>query len=461
MKKFTRTIAAVITAITMTAAAVPTGAYAADVVNTAVQQDIIKGTIELNDTKEYFYSDEYFSKPGSEINEHMRTMSAALEFSLNGTGTEYYNLLENIGFTDVRADDMYKTGADTIGSVIAHKVIDGAPVVAVAIRGNGYAQEFSSNFKAGTEGDAKGFSEAAQKVEARVKDYVSCKGFEHAKYWVVGYSRSGAVANLVGRDMNKDNEGFRTSFDDIYTYTFEAPNASADDTCFENIHNIYDRNDLVPCIYPESWGIFLNGVKEEISGEDVAVDKKVMDLLSKGFMSSTGTTTANEANNNLVKLLADNISRETFSTNIEEHLGKIMNIWFSMNRAKREAVNKFLDQMLKCAKADIFKAIPVVAGILSDPTSEKSINGMAEFFEDSIDKASKIVNNPFTAEETETFKAALRPIFKVFMPVIKKDFDNSMTTIFTVIGNVSTIISTHYNHNVFDKLTKLDSFYAD
>lgn len=449
INRIKRTVAAFIAAVTITTTTIPTFVY-------ADEAELIKGTIELNDTKEYFYSDDYFRAPGSQPNEHLRTMSAAFDFTLDGTTTDYYNLLDNIGFTNIQAYDMYTTSKDTIGTVIAHKMIDGTPVIAVAVRGKGYAQEWNSNVIAGSEGDAQGFSVASKKVEERVKEYVAANGFDHVKYWLVGYSRAGAVANLVGRDINMDTETFKTSFDDIYTYTFEAPNSSVDGSCFENIHNVYDKNDFVTYLFPESWGFHSNGIKEEISTEDKTINKKVMNLINL----NDGTTTASVAITQFIDLLTDNISRETYHTQIEQPAGDVLNIIFSMNKAKQERAIAFAKQIVNSATDDMFSVIPIIADILEDPYAEKNAENLYSFIDKCITNASTKVQNPFTEKETSMIMTAVKPMLRTLLPIIAKDFNNSLKTVLTFVCNLPSLFEIHYGDNIFDKLTTLDSFYS-
>ena len=61
---------------------------------------------------------------------------------------------------------------DTIGTAIAHKKINDHDVVAIAIRGEKYEQEWVSNFIAGLSGDANGFADAA--VAKIAADTIAC-----------------------------------------------------------------------------------------------------------------------------------------------------------------------------------------------------------------------------------------------------------------------------------------------
>ena len=115
-------------------------------------------------TERLYYDDAYFTKPSDETDEHLRTMSAAMAFAVNpnnnedSDGEEISAILTAIGFSDILTWDLDVTSTDTMGTVIARKEIDGTPLIAVMLRGDSYAMEWSSNVQCGTEGDPTGFS---------------------------------------------------------------------------------------------------------------------------------------------------------------------------------------------------------------------------------------------------------------------------------------------------------------
>ena len=249
---------------------------------------LYRGTFNYTGNKDtFYYDDSYFDSPGDSENEHLRTFSAAMAFSVLGTsGEDTVELMTNIGMdTDsIVMEDMVKGTPGTIGTIIAKKELKGMPLIAVAIRGSDYAGEWANNVMAGAEGDASGFAAAAAKVSQRIQTYLDDNGIEKAKIWVVGYSRAGGVADLVGKAMNEDPKAFRTSADDIYVYTYEAPRCSADDTEYKNIYNIFDVNDLVPHFYPEGWGLHLNGVQVKVGDPSDTMMSKCFHVATEGYI---------------------------------------------------------------------------------------------------------------------------------------------------------------------------------
>ena len=154
----------------------------------------------------YYFSDDYFRTSGTEYNEHLLGMSYALALStFEIRGAEYcQDLLEETGFSDIEVFDMKeKPTPDTLGMLIGRKKVDGRDLIAVAIRGEKYDSEWSSNLLAGKEGDATGFRQACAKALGRIKGYIDSYGLNDLKIWITGYSRAGAVADLAGVYLNE------------------------------------------------------------------------------------------------------------------------------------------------------------------------------------------------------------------------------------------------------------------
>lgn len=170
------------------------------------QARLYRGTFMLRGNKEtFYYSDGYFLNPDAN-GQHLMTLSAAAAFSLRGNSKkETVDLLTDIGMDpdSIEAKEIVKGTPDTIGTVIAHKTVGEKTIVALVIRGDAYDGEWASNFLAGTEGDASGFSKAASVVSERLTAYLDDYAISDAIIWVSGYSRGGGIANLIGRYLNE------------------------------------------------------------------------------------------------------------------------------------------------------------------------------------------------------------------------------------------------------------------
>ena len=183
--------------------------------------------------------------------------------------------LQTCGFEDIKPTNNYHEvpTQDSIAYTIANKKITvwdeesqsnkEYTLVAVGIRGAGYWPEWASNVTVGDSnnpsvtGRHKGFDDSAQQVVSGLEEYIA----EHnisgdVKYWVSGFSRSAAVANLTAGYITDRASEFGTQQKDIYGYTFECPQcAETTDNAldYKNIHNIVNQMDLVPRVSPSEF----------------------------------------------------------------------------------------------------------------------------------------------------------------------------------------------------------------
>lgn len=236
----------------------------------------------------YFYSDGYFAAPPQEYNQHLATMSLNLAISaMNSSGSDYFlqhapvrQLLADIGCADgtIRVNDeaLVKPTQDSIAFTMGHKALtyaDGTPTGAIllplAVRGGGYELEWCSNFTIGEQGEAEGFASAADRVCAEVEQYLADFDLRsraqsgQVKFWLVGYSRAAAVANLAAKRL-VDQYGA----DAVYAYTWEAPmggveSAEVPGIDYSGIHNIYNYADIIPLLAPSRMGFKRYGTDHE------------------------------------------------------------------------------------------------------------------------------------------------------------------------------------------------------
>ena len=187
-------------------------------------------------------------------------------------------MLEACGFTNFESYGTYNQAPtnDSIAYSIASKSItvwDEASqsnkdftLIAVAVRGAGYGAEWASNVTIGNKntnqlpanGRHWGFDDAAAKVCAGIRSYLA----EHnitsdAKYWITGFSRAGATANLVAGYVTDGAEStYYTHQRDVYGFTWECPKGAAKSETalnYKNIHNILNPMDAVPKVSPDAF----------------------------------------------------------------------------------------------------------------------------------------------------------------------------------------------------------------
>lgn len=245
----------------------------------AVDSKVIHGILRNGVISEYTYSDEFFSRDADVYYGDLALMSyhfvMSVMYNLDGAQTGVpsqevpeagIELLNNLGYESVE-DYGYDTRCtiDGIGCVIGQKNIDekDETIIALAMRGSGYTWEWGGNFKIGTGLFHEGFSKAKDQAVEYITDFISSRKASfnsNVKLWITGYSRSGAVGNLLASSLDDGTcfLGCDIDRDNVYAYVFEAPSVSrADNTKSEiygNIFNVINPVDIVPKFVPSDWG---------------------------------------------------------------------------------------------------------------------------------------------------------------------------------------------------------------
>ena len=224
----------------------------------------------------FYYTDDYFKKPATKYNQSLATMSLCLALSTyQDEKKEIYhenvkNLFGKCGFVIEGADNTFqqknydiKTGTDTIACSFANKKIGDSTLVAVAVRSGGYGAEWASNLTLGSKGDHFGFNDASNKVYEYLADYVNSRNITgKVKFWVTGFSRGGATANLLAAKLDNTIDShpkITYSKEDVYAYTFATPAGAVKSNNphskkYNNIFNIINFHDLVPLVAPSQFG---------------------------------------------------------------------------------------------------------------------------------------------------------------------------------------------------------------
>ena len=388
----------------------------------------------------YFYSDAYFDRSAKKENEHLISMSMALALAASPAyesetrADNVLNLLGDIGFNrdsiDVQDYDSSLT-QDTIGTIIAHKEIDSDTLIAVVVRGQGYDGEWASNVLAGPSGNVQGLDTAARATIERIQKYKVDHGIQSCKYWITGYSRGGAIANLIGVYINENLSSFDTSEKDVYVYTFAAPGGSAIEKVYDNIYNIENRNDLLTYLYPASWGLHNNGNPVVIGAQQTLSLKKYdMNALMKGkqVALSFGSATPEQFFSDLIVWFSGIITRDAYTktfedTSLETAIIDILNIYYSKSQDDQNSILTFFKKTLKETiknSEDVDKLVAAVNG-LTKYNSEMYCHYVADTFTAYMD-AARTDDLPLTDKEYETIKNTVYPVIRILSPLFVKDF---------------------------------------
>ena len=440
------------------------------------------GTIE-NEEK-FFYSDQYFSNPGTYSDPHLKTLSLGLAASVTpavgGEKDRYVrNFLDQLQFEDYQSDDLVeKPTTESIGTAMAHRKTPYGEVIVIALRGEGYEAEWESNMEIGREGDVYGFQQASEKVLQRIRDYREKYDLENAKIWFAGFSRGGAVANLAGKYINEHLEEYGIGKEDLYVYTFESPNSSSDPVCYENIHNSFNRNDLVNYLPFQEWGLCNNGVTEK-TGEDEWIEKKEFRILG-GF----GIVSVYQKDE-------DGFSTdEVFRVTKEEFLTEF-NAWISGIVSREEAadnlaaIGKLFGLIYEKTTDDILKTVNyyrlVGKELINDETidktkfllnfAKKSSDGdyqdedyqqetreMAEMVIRAVDRAYDERPDLIPERDYQVIREAVFPILVTFRPLIAEDAMN-FEHLATFGYYAKDLLLEHFTDENLEELKKMDSYY--
>lgn len=215
----------------------------------------------------FYYSDSFFSHSACSYDHKLAKMSfgaTMAAFTYKKQGDKYIRSLLNAVGCDDRSikTEKYDTNLPTDDScayALASKHLPGNyHLIPVFIRSHRYGGEWVSNAHVIDEscpGYAAGFKTAADKLYDELIRYIDTKGFEkgRVKLWICGFSRGGAIANLLGARLTLESG---ISKDNIFVYTFATPNTVFDKSAvfIDNIFNIVSEMDSVPRMPLSLWG---------------------------------------------------------------------------------------------------------------------------------------------------------------------------------------------------------------
>jgi len=244
------------------------------------------------------YSDAWFAEPSTRYNHELARMSLALQITswtaadacnagnensprLDGTGRTraaayVHKLYKDIGFTPLRYvhyDAPLTDEDDKAAWAMAEKRVklDGKDcvILSVSIRGGAYGGEWVSNGHVGNTTGHAGFLGASKEILSEVKKQVASYPEKlTVKLWINGYSRSGAIGNLMAGALDKDIAAgnSRLAKDDLFCYNYAVPlctkDKKANTEMFSNIFNIINPVDVIMIAPFRGWGFRRYGVEK-------------------------------------------------------------------------------------------------------------------------------------------------------------------------------------------------------
>lgn len=304
------------------------------------------------------YDDGYFTKDAKKYDKNLSLLSFASSLvSKNpNRGNEFFSKIE---FNDVTAKNYTADSTeDDCAYIFAHKTIKKYELISVAIRGFDYQKEWANNLKIGTTGNHEGFYKCANDVYKELQTYVSTySGNKPLKLWINGYSRGGAISNVLSSVIIKDKK-LDVSLENMFVYTFESPRGltKEDAVSYENVHNIVNTCDLIANIAPEKYELYRCGVDVEIYDSNVS---RIVYDFDKGITIPELTPTANYSDDKqLVNYIINSIvnnsginedrsanDRAHFANNYQNGLSYLVGLLFSMKDTTRAKMTNSLKSM--------------------------------------------------------------------------------------------------------------------
>lgn len=238
---------------------------------------------EKDYTSVVYYTDDYFTLDPTAASPNMSLATAsfclALSAMQSNDADSWANgdqnlkaFLKKLGFGNYQANDEFKVEptADSVGFGVASKKVSGKDytLIAVGLRGAGYEAEWAGNFTLGRYGQHADFALNKDKVVDFLKQYIADNNIKgHVKLWISGYSRGGAIGNLVAGAIDDGalaDTGIKLGAKDLFAINFEPPQgAMLSDGIkaakYNNIWSFVNPNDIVPLVAMKEYGFGLYG----------------------------------------------------------------------------------------------------------------------------------------------------------------------------------------------------------
>lgn len=467
------------------------------------------------------YSDELFDEESSGIHPKLRTVSYALAlagfenqddgYPAISSNYKLYTMLNELGFSNFQSWDIAsEDDGYSMGTTIGYKTLSsGQNLIVVAPRNYNYMTEWLSNFNVGVSGDHAGFSYSANLMSTRLSQYISTHNLNNNKIWIVGYSRGGAVVDLVAREINQNLATYSTSTEDLYAYTFGAPKASSINTQYPNIHDVKDGNDLLlGYLFPDQWGFYNTGTYDEIHPADLqipaaAIDTTDLDDASKvisilinneGVTKDLGSVNGKEFIDQWLQFMTTHgLTREYFDSEVKPPLSEIMKAYQLRTIDKQSEFTGFITDtqhgMLGMVAQKAFVDL-IELGFFTDPetalanflpyqdilkiirgsANADDINELATYLKNYIGEYDEYEANlgavpPITEGEFTILNNNIPELLKALGPLLVEDakytkdtYDENCSLYFTytLVSNFNNLVYGHIPESIMPILKELD-----
>ncbi len=269
---------------------------------------------------EYYVDVQYslsdFDKSSFTFNKSIALLSLAASLKANDK-TQLQTFYTAIGFSGIvySADYDLPDDKDAVKFTMAHYETSKYHLVSVVANGTSYEKPWESNFIIGAEGDATGFATGAEKVLAGIRNYIAPFSDKQVKLWLIGYSRTGAIADIAAYRLIDDNT---IKEENMFAYTFEAPQAvsSTNTKEYKSIFNILNSGDLVTHVAPSKYGLKRIGKDIDLYSKNIDKYLKQVDNRFRITSYKQDSSYANESE--MVELLLNAMSKKMSDPSIHD-----------------------------------------------------------------------------------------------------------------------------------------------
>ena len=221
------------------------------------------------------WDDAWFNTSSYTYNHDLATTAAVLAAAAYDESFVKKTLRDELGFNAFDSVEYHPEGKDYNGdydqvgySIETRMTSNGVPIIAVIVRGTPGNGEWLSNLNVADtlqnsdQETHEGFKAGALQVLRALRSYVYDNGIDldKARVLIAGHSRGAAVSNILGArlDDGLTTDAGTLSPDNVYTFTFESPNATRasnrSDAKYGNIFNIVNPEDVVIKVPLGEWG---------------------------------------------------------------------------------------------------------------------------------------------------------------------------------------------------------------
>ena len=312
-----------------------------------------EGQIEF----EFSYDFSAFEKSGTLFDKTVSYMSFA-SIIASYTKQGLVSFFNSFGFSDTFFSEDFDQPdyRDSIKYSIASREFDGYYLIHLNTDGVNYGRAWEGNFTIGESGNSQGFQIVSDKVLSGLDTYLSKYTSKPLKLWISGYSRGGAIANIVASTL-LENEKFTE--DNMYAYTFEAAKGIAIENVKEHksIHNIINSGDTVTHVIPTKWG--LSRVGTDIDIYNKKIDRYLKRLNSNALLPEFTPATPNYATetafidysiDQATKVLSnedvhDISTRDNYATYYQDYVTYLLGLFFSIESSTMDAITSQISKM--------------------------------------------------------------------------------------------------------------------